>query len=235
MGGYNSQELSHGGWQSNERSAGVKDDTGVLKLGNVFAKGNGIKVDLPVGLAAERNVDQLAGVVALVHTTKGGLGVVTLLVGVAQVESKLGLIQKLLVQHVVEGRDHLVDGDGVVSQTQDTIKAAEGKGQTRLASSLGEVLLLDLQVADLQGVLRHEAAQAARAVADLELGTVLLVGARRGRVILAVEEARDRGALGRRDPQVGATRVQNNLEGLGRSTEGDLGEVCGRSVGWLIS
>jgi hypothetical protein len=38
--------------------------------------------------------------------------------------------------------------------------------------------VLDLQVADLQGVLRDEAAQATRSVPDGELGTVLLVGAR---------------------------------------------------------
>lgn len=225
MNGHNLQELSHGRGQGNERSASVQDDTGVLELGNIVAKGNGIKVDLPVGLAAKRNRDQFASVVALVNTTKSGFRVVVILVGVTQVESKLGLIQKLLVQHVVEGGNHLVHRDGVVSKTQDTIKATESESQARLFGSLSKVLVLDLEVADLQGILRDKAAQTARAVANGEFGTVLLVGARRRRVILAVKEAGDRVALGRRNPQVGATGVQDNLEGLRRSTERDLREV----------
>lgn len=172
------QELGHGGGQSNERGAGVEDDTGVLELGSVVAEGDGIKVDLPVSLAAEGNVDHLAGVVALVDATESGLGLVTLLVGVAQVEGEDGLVQETLVQRVVEGRDHLVDGDGVEAQTQDTVEAAKGEGQTRLLGRLGKVLVLDLQVADRQSILRHETAQAARAVLNGELGAVLLVGAR---------------------------------------------------------
>jgi hypothetical protein len=67
------------------------------------------------------------------------------------------------------------------------------------------VLSLDLQVTNLKGVPRHEAAQAARSITNLELGAILLIGARRRRVILAVKEAGDRAALRRRDPQVGAT------------------------------
>jgi hypothetical protein len=35
--------------------------------------------------------------------------------------------------------------------------------------------VLDLQVTNLQGILRHEAAQATRSVLDGELGAVLLV------------------------------------------------------------
>lgn len=171
----NLQKLSHGGGQSNERSTSVKDDTGVLHLSDVLAKGKGVELNLPVSLAAEGNIDQLACVVALVHTTEGGLGVITLLVAVAQVESKLGLIQESLVDHVVEGRNHLVDRDGVVSQTQDTIETAESKGQARLAGSLSKVLLGNLQVADRHGILGDETAQAARSILDRELGAVLLV------------------------------------------------------------
>lgn len=172
------QELGHGGGQSNERSAGVKDDASVLELSGVLAKGDGIEVHLPVSLAPKGDVDHLAGVVALVHATECGLGLVTLLVGVTQVEGEHGLIQETLVQRVVEGRNHLIDGDGVKAQTQDTVEAAKGKSQTRLLGSLGEVLVLDLQVANLQSILGYEAAQATRSVPNGELGAVLLVGAR---------------------------------------------------------
>jgi hypothetical protein len=85
--------------------------------------------------------------------------------------------------------------------------------------------VLDLQVTDLQSVLRDEAAQATRSVTDGELGAVLLVGARGRRVILAVKEAGNRVALRRGNPEVGATSVEDDLEALGGSTNGDLGEV----------
>lgn len=157
----NLQKLGHGGGQSNEGSTSVKDDTSVLQLSDVITKGNGVEVNLPVSLAAKGDVDHLASVVALINATEGGLGAIAILVGVAQVESKLRLIQKSLVDHVVKGRNHLIDGDGVVSQTQDTIETAESEGQTGLAGGLGKVLLADLQVADLQGILRDETAQTA--------------------------------------------------------------------------
>lgn len=44
-----------------------------------------------------------------------------------------------------------------------------------------------------------------------------------------MQVASDRAALGRWNPEVGATGVENDLEGLGRSPEGDLGEV------WALS
>ena len=49
-------------------------------------------------------------------------------VGVAEIESKDGLIEQLLIHHVVERRWDVVDRNGVVAQTQNAIKSAEGKG-----------------------------------------------------------------------------------------------------------
>ena len=219
------QELSKSRGQSNERGTGIKDDTSVVKLGNAVTESNSIQVNLPVGLAAEGDLDELASVVVLVDTTEGSLGVIALLVGVTQVEGEDRLIQEALVQHVVKGRDHLVNRDGVITQTQNTIESAEGKGQSRLASSLSEVLLLDLQVADLQSILRDETAQATGTILDGKLGAVLLVCARRRGVIFAVEEASNRTALRGWNPQVGTTCVKNDLEGLGRGTDFNLGEV----------
>jgi len=163
--------------------------------------------------------------VVLVDTTKRGLGRITLLVGVTQIEAEDRLVEQLLVDHVVEGRDDPVDGDGVVGQTQDAIEAAKRKGQARLAGRLSEVLVLDLQIADANDVVGDEATQAARAVADAELGTVLLVGGRLGRIVLVVEVAGDGAALRRRHPQVGAAGIQDDLEVLGRRADGDLREV----------
>lgn len=164
----------------------------------------------------------------LVDATESRHGIVTLLVGVSKVEGKDGLVKKTLVKHVVEGRNNLVHGDGVITQAENAIEPAEGKGKTRLVGRLGEVLSLDLQVANLQGVLRNESAKAARAVLDGEFTAVLVIRTRGRRVILVVEVAGNRAAFARRNPKVRATSVQDNLELLGGSTQLDLREVYGR-------
>lgn len=65
---------------------------------------------------------------------------------------------------------------------------------------------------------------------DLELGAVALVSGRVRRLVLGVEVAGDAAALLGGDPEVGAARIEDNLECLGRGTDGDLGEVCSKSV-----
>lgn len=171
------QKLGQGAGEDVEGRAGVKDDTSVLELGNLVAKGNGIKVHLPVGLAAEGDVLDLALVTVLVDATEDSLA---LALGVGEVESENGLVQETLVDHLVEGRDDAVDGDGVVGQTKDAIKAAKGKSKAGFAGGLGKVLILDLEVTDGENIVGYEASQATRAVMDLEVGSVGLV--RRGGV-----------------------------------------------------
>lgn len=219
------EQLSKSRGEDVQGSAGVKDGTVSLKVSGLVAKGNGIEVNLPVSLAAEGDVGDLALVVRGIEATKGSLALITFLVGVAEVEGEDRLVNSLLVNKVVEGGNNLVDGNGVVTKTEDTVEAAEGKGKAGLASSLGKVLLLDLKVANGDVILGDETSQAARAVVDLELGAVGLVGRRRRRVVLGVQVACNAAALLGRNPQVGATSVQDNLEGLGRSTDLDLGEV----------
>jgi hypothetical protein len=168
------QKLGDGGGKGDERGTGVKNNTGVVHLGGLLAEGDRIKVNLPVGLAPQRKLDHLAGVVALVDATEGSLGLL-LLVGVAEVEGEHGLVQKTLVEHVVERRDDALDTDGVVAKTHDTVEPAEGERKTGLRGGLGEVLMLHLEVANLEDILGDEAAERAGAVTDLEVGPVLLV------------------------------------------------------------
>jgi hypothetical protein len=221
------QEFGNGRGQGNEGCAGVEYHAGVIHLGSLLAERDGIKVNLPVGLAPQRKLDELARVVALVNAAKGGLGLL-LLVGVAEVEGEDGLVEEALFKHVVEGRHDAVHADGVVAETHDAVEPAEGKGKTWLRSRLGEVLVLHLEVANLEDIVGHEAAQLAGSVADLKRGAVLLVCRRRRRVVLGVQVAGDRVALGRRHPEVGAARVEHDLECLRRRAEGDLGEVWTR-------
>lgn len=223
------QELGQSAGEDIEGGTSVKNGTGVLLLSNLVAESNRVEVDLPVSLAAERNVLDVALVVGLVNTTKDNLAL-TLLVG--QVEGKDGLVQELLVDHLVEGGDDVVDRDGVVGQAHDTIKATKGKGQTGLLGSLGKVLALDLEVTDLDIIVGDETRQAAGSVVDLEFTTVLLVGGRGRRVVLGVEVAGNAAALLGRNPEVGAAGVEYDLEALGGVTDGDLGEVWGLGQRW---
>lgn len=226
------QELSQSAGENVQGGTGVKNGTGVLLLSNLVAESNGVEVDLPVSLAAERNVLNIALVAGLVNTTKDNLALALL---VSQVEGKDGVIQELLVDHLVEGGDDVVDRDGVIGQTQDTIEATESESQTGLLGSLGKVLALNLEVADLDIIVGDETRQATGPVVDLEFTAVLLVGGRGRRVVLGVEVAGDAAALLGRNPEVGAAGVENDLEALGRVTDGDLGEVWGLGQSWSSS
>lgn len=124
----------------------------------------------------------------------------------------------------------MVDGDGVIAQSKNTVESAKGKSQARLAGGLGKVLALNLEVANGQDVVGDEARQAAGSVVDLELAAVALVSGRVRRLVLGVEVAGDAAALLGGNPEVRAARIEDNLECLGRGTDGDLGEVCSMSV-----
>ncbi|KAH8635642.1 Vacuolar protease A [Alternaria alternata] len=172
------QELGDGGGKGNQRCTGVKNDTSAVHLGRLLAEGDGIEINLPVGLAPEGKLDHLASVVALVDATKGSLGLLAL-VGVAKVEGENRLVQETLVKHVVKGRDYALDTNSVVAKTHDAVEPTKGEGKTGLGRRLSEVLVLDLEVANLEDVLRDKAAERAGSVADLEVGAVLLVCRRR--------------------------------------------------------
>jgi len=66
----------------------------------------------------------------------------------------------------------VVHRDGVVRETEDTVKLAKGKGESGLFGRLGKVLVLDGEVADDDRVLRDKALERAGAVSDGKIGTV---------------------------------------------------------------
>ena len=221
----NLQKVGKSGWQSDERSAGVKDGTSGLELSSLATESDGVKVDLPVSLAAERELDHVTGVVGLVDTTEDSLRLSALFVGVAQVEREDGLIEKALLNGGVEWRRDAVDTNGIIAETQDAVKAAKGKGKTWLRGGLTKELVLDLQITNLYSVLRNVTLNATRSVSDGKIGAVLLVAVGVAVIVLAVEVAGDGSTVGRWDPEIGATSVQNDLELLRWVADGNLGEV----------
>ena len=221
------EQLSESGGQSDERGTSVEDGAGLVDLGGLVAEGDGVEVDFPVCLPAQRDLDHVAVVVILVHATEDALRLRALVIGIGEVEGEDGLVDQTLVDHVVERWDDLVDGDGVVSETHDTVKAAEGKRKARLRGCLSEVLVFDGEIANAHGVLADISLQFARSVPDGEIGAILLVGARLAVVVLAVEIAGDGAAVLAWHPEVGAAGIKHHLELLRGCSDGDLGEVLG--------
>ena len=219
----NLQKVSKSAWEDNKRSSGIEDSTSIVHLSSLLAKSDGVKVNLPVSLAAEGKLGDLAGIMRRVNAAKDGLRL--LLASGSKVKGKNGIIQKPLVDHVVEWRGDSVDGDGIIAQSQNAIEPAESKSKPRLIGSLSKELILDFQVADCHGIPRNKAAELSGAVLDLKFRAVLLVGARGFMIIFAVEVARNGAALGRWNPEVGAAGVHDNLEFLWRATDRDGGEV----------
>ena len=164
-----SHELGQGGGKGNERSSGIENDARIIELSSLAAEADGIEVDLPVGLAPQWDLGHLASVVRLVDATEDDLGFITLGVGVTEIEGENLLVHEFLINHLVEGRHDLVDADGIVAETEDAIKPTEGKSKTGLFGGLGEVLLLNGEIANGDGVLRHDSAQAAGTILDGEL------------------------------------------------------------------
>jgi len=163
--------------------------------------------------------------VVLVDAAEGDLGLSVLVADIAEIESEDWLVKEILRNSRVEWWPDAVDADGVVAETHDTVEASESKGKTWLICNLGEQLVLDLQVANLDCVLRDVSLNGARSISDGKFGAILLVAGRIAVVVLLVEIAGDRAALGGWDPKVGATSVKDNLEFLGWVADGDFGEV----------
>ncbi len=175
-----------------------------------------IELDLPVGLAGERDGHEVAGVVGLVRATEEKLAIG--LVNQGEMVGKIDLStvryirkeknmlrpERTEATHVVaeverervlgklagsdesvdRGRD-VVDGDGIPAKAEDAIELADAvsEAKTSRVVDLSEEVVVERVVADLDVVARVEAGDGARAVLDLELSAVSLVGRRLGVVV----------------------------------------------------
>lgn len=218
------EQLGKSRREGDQRSAGVEDDASVVEISSRLAEGDGIEIDLPVGLASEWDLDHLTSIVAAVNATKGCLRLGSI-VGTAKVKGKDRLVKKTLVDHVVKWWGNVVDGNGIIAEAEDTIEAAKSKGQTRFAGSLSEQLIFDLEVSNTKDVLGDEASHLTRAISDTKFRPVLLVSRRGRRIVLLVEVARNGSAFGARDPKVRASGIENDLEFLRWRSQGNGAEI----------
>jgi hypothetical protein len=179
------QQLGDVAGHDDQTGTGIDRSAGPLQLELFLAKRDLLQLDLPVSLPPERDVIHLALKRVLVDASKNALA--TVLFRRSEPEGEDGLVQQLLVDHVVERRGDLVDGDVVVRQSEDTVKLAKGESETGFLGGLSEQLVLDDQVGDTEVVTRDETFNATGSVLDGELGPVRLVRLGGGRVVLGVK------------------------------------------------
>ena len=72
-----------------------------------------------------------------------------------QVEREDWVLDKFLLYHLVEDRGDAIDGDGVISHSQNTIKLRSHKYNTGLRHGLSECLALNSETANLKARNRH--------------------------------------------------------------------------------
>lgn len=101
----------------------------VVELELLVAKADLLQLNLPVGLPPYRDVLDLARVRAIIDASENGL--TTILFRVTETEGEDGRIKESLVDERVEGRHDVVNRDGVIAKTEDTVepKAVESGNQ----------------------------------------------------------------------------------------------------------
>lgn len=121
----------------------------------------------------------------------------------------------------------MVDRDGVISKTEDTVEPykelvrvpsysgvveyslAEGEGETRFLGSFSEVLSRNLDITNAEDIVGDEALHGTSTILNRELGTIRLVCRGLLRVVLGVQEASNRSALYAWNPEVTRTLYQS--------------------------
>lgn len=160
---------------SQQRGTRVNDG---LSLGSEGGATNGeaTKGDLPVGSSQKVDPRQLTSVLGGVRTAQSQLTEV--LGRVAEVEGELRALDEALLDKVLEGSGHVVNGQDGEGKAEDTIELAElvSATQTGSISDLGEDLILHNKAAHVEDIGGLVASHRTGAVLDVEGGTVLDVG-----------------------------------------------------------
>lgn len=174
----------------NERRARVADRLGALREVRLARRGHVGDRVFPVGFARQRDPGELARVARRISAAECHLRVAR--AGRVREEEREHRRRHELLRHdVVPDRRHAVDADRVKRQAENAVEHRNHKRETGLGGRLAKDLILHLEAANRQHVLRQEAAARARAVLDRERRAVGDVRLRRRRVVLVVQIARN--------------------------------------------
>eukprot|EP00916_Digyalum_oweni_P022447 GHVL01037209.1.p2 GENE.GHVL01037209.1~~GHVL01037209.1.p2 ORF type:complete len:328 (-),score=26.81 GHVL01037209.1:337-1320(-) len=205
------------GGSSDERGTGVSDGL-AASLAELLRSSHRhtVHLDLPVPLFGDWQVGEVARVFLGVTASQDQLSSLRCLGVSVKVEGESWLGDQALRYSVVERGHDSVHRDGLVAQSQDSVKLRGNEGDARLLGGLSEGLLLNLHAADSEGVGAEESSQTASAILDGEDGAVSNVGVGLSAVVFVVKQAGDIGELAflRGHPQVGRAGVKHHLEVL---------------------
>ena len=193
------------GRHSDEGCSSVDSGTSVLEFEGLVSELDRVEFNLPVSLAADRDVVNVTLEVVAVDSTENGL--THFRVG-SEPEREDGVVEESLVDHVVEGRNDVLNRDRVVSETKDTIceqwhkisvllkstliskcrltEFAESESESGFDGRFSEILLLDGQITNRHDIVRDDSLEGSRTVLNLELGSVRLVSRRSFGVVLGL-------------------------------------------------
>mmetsp|Transcript_73106 Transcript_73106/g.107278 ORF Transcript_73106/g.107278 Transcript_73106/m.107278 type:complete len:250 (+) Transcript_73106:1513-2262(+) len=159
----------------------------------------------------------------LVHTTKNQLPIFALTV---EVECEHWFVYQTLCNHVLEGGYDVIDRDGRKCKAHDSVEFSCDECDSRFVSHLSKSLVLDGHTTEGEHVFTQEAVARTTAILDGEMSAICGVARRFRRRVLVVQDARDLElALRGGNPQIGGTRVRNDLEGLRGRAELDIDVV----------
>mmetsp|Transcript_1556 Transcript_1556/g.3151 ORF Transcript_1556/g.3151 Transcript_1556/m.3151 type:complete len:206 (-) Transcript_1556:278-895(-) len=155
---------------------------------------------------------------------------------VSQVERKDGLIQLVLLEGILKDSCSPIDTDGGETQSKDSIKFAKGVGNSKTTSilDLTEPLSFnDNVIRDSDRILGEVTRHASTSVHDFEIGSILQVCRTSLVIILGLLSNEWKStvfAANLGDPKIGRSSVKNDLEGLGRSSNGNGSIVLGVGI-----
>jgi hypothetical protein len=96
----------------------------------------------------------------------------------------------------------MIDGNGIISQSEDPIESTKGECETRFFRCLCEKLVLDFHARKVQSFRTDESGKTSTAITNLKLCAVLLVRGRRSGIILGMKETGDGRTFRRWNPKI---------------------------------
>jgi len=207
---------------SDHRGARVDDSLAALITADVVVhEVNSVHLDLPVVLEGKRNVREITLEESLIIATEGELAAHHARGVTSKPEGEHLLVNETLIHELVEDRSSVTDRDGIKGKTKDTVELAESESHAALLHDLSKVNTLHSKVSKTDDIVADVTADVAAAVHDIEAGAIGLVSAALGSVITVMKLAGDLSALAGRNPEVAGASIEDNLELLWGSTDGD--------------
>jgi len=188
-----------------------------------------VELELPPELSAQGLVDEVTSVESIVNTTEDELATAGSSWVLVEPEGEQGGRDESLSEEIVPQGGDVIGRDGVEGKSEDAIGLGLNKSQTGFRGSLSESLVLNVQSSDSNDILSDVTSNSSRSVLDGEGGSVSNISGRSRVSEAVVETASDvqEGALGGWNPEVAASSIEDHVEVLRRSSDGDWSVVLG--------